>query len=496
MLNNRYRWLFYILIFLLGFGSGGMFFYWLIKTEIQKYATSNHNASVIFPVAGSYSAASSVNAPPSSVQFENAADSAINSVVNISTLIGDNDFFSLKDLLGGKVKGSGSGVIISQDGYIITNNHVIDNASQIVVTLNDNSEFIAKIVAQDPNTDLAVIKIDAQNLTPIKIGNSDNVKIGEWVLAVGNPFNLNSTVTAGIVSAKARNIGILRNHLNSKYGNDYSIESFIQTDAAVNPGNSGGALINLAGELIGINTAIATETGSYAGYSFAIPVNLAKKVVMDLITYGAVQRGFIGVSIRDLDAKLAKEYQFPTKQGAFIVGLTPNGAAKYAGLQEGDLIIGIENKIIRSASELQEQIANFRPGDQIQVTYIRKGQKQTTQVALRNAKGGLGLVEAKTETQIYFEKLGIALSEINVKEREKFGLNFGVKITQITKEGPFHNLGISEDFIIYKINGKIVKSISQVYLQLVHAQDPIILEGYLPNGAKAKFKYTPKTDVL
>ncbi|MCS6905679.1 MAG: PDZ domain-containing protein, partial [Bacteroidia bacterium] len=280
----------------------------------------------------------------------------------------------------------------------------------------------------------------------------------------------------------------LRNHIQDKYGTDYSIESFIQTDAAVNPGNSGGALVNLAGELVGINTAIATETGSYAGYSFAIPVNLVKKVIMDLITYGAVQRGFIGVNIRDVDAKLAQEYELPTKQGALIVALTAKGAARLAGLQKGDLIVAINDKPIRSASELQEQIANYRPGDQVIITYLRKSSQFTTAVVLRNAQGNLNFVEPRREAQVYFEKLGATLAPASPKELTFLAISKGIKVVDLKKSSILYKSGIQKNFIICQINGHAVKSLSQMYLEFAHGESPILLEGFYPDGKRAQYE--------
>jgi S1-C subfamily serine protease len=280
-----------------------------------------------------------------------AAEKTTESVVFVNTVIsaGDGSASGFHNFFGGteKARATGSGVILSADGYIITNNHVVEQAEMVNITLNDRREFEAKIVARDPNTDLAVLKIDTKGLKPIEFANSDEVKIGQWVLAVGNPFNLTSTVTAGIISAKARNIGILRKSY------EYSIESFLQTDAAVNPGNSGGALVNLNGELIGINTAIATETGFYAGYSFAIPSNLVNKVVNDLIDYGVVQRGFIGVNIRDVDAILAREEGLETTEGVYITGVNPNGAAMQAGLKAGDIIQCVVGHTITGTALIQ-----------------------------------------------------------------------------------------------------------------------------------------------
>jgi serine protease Do len=296
-------------------------------------------------------------APEGSVNFVDAANNSIHSVVHIKTKVmrsgvrSSNPFYQYFFDQGMQSQqqqmGSGSGVIISEDGYILTNNHVVTNADEVEVTLNDQRSYIAEVLGTDPNTDLALIKIKEENLAYIPYGNSENVQVGEWVLAVGNPFNLNSTVTAGIVSAKGRNINILQE--------EFAIESFIQTDAAVNPGNSGGALVNTKGELIGINTAIASTTGTYSGYSFAVPVNIARKVVDDILEFGTVQRAFIGVSIRDLNGKIASEKGLSVSEGAYVQGLSKDGAAYDAGIREGDIIVAIDAVKVKNVPELQEK---------------------------------------------------------------------------------------------------------------------------------------------
>ena len=306
--------------------------------------------------------------------FTGASASTINSVVHVTTKVVQTtfqrdpfqEFFNGPGAGGREFKqygsGAGSGVIISSEGYIITNNHVVDNASEIEVILNDNSKYTAKIVGTDPATDLAVLKIEGKGFTPIPMGNSDDLKIGQWVLAVGNPFNLTSTVTAGIVSAKARNINLL----SERSGKDvFPIESFIQTDAAVNPGNSGGALVNTNGELVGINTAIASQTGSYSGYSFAIPVNLVQKVMSDIIDYGIVQRGFLGVQISDITQEIKEKESLPDLKGVFIATVVEDGSADKAGIKDGEVILKIGSKEVNSVASLQEEIGKRRPGDKV-----------------------------------------------------------------------------------------------------------------------------------
>jgi len=338
-------------------------------------------------------------APFSGPDFTTAAEKTVHGVVHIRSEFsgrtgGYDDFFApFRDFFGNPYGGDntysgfGSGVIISNDGYIVTNNHVVDGAGNVNVTLNDNREFEATIVGTDPTTDLALLKIDAENTPFITFGNSDVVKIGEWVLAVGNPFNLTSTVTAGIVSAKARNINIL--------GTAGAIESFIQTDAAVNMGNSGGALVNMNGELIGINAAIASNTGSYAGYSFAVPVNIVKKVVDDLLNFGVVQRAFMGVTIREVDSKLVKEKDLDMANGVYIESVSDNGGAKESGIREGDVIVSVDNFPVKTNSELLEIIGQHNPGDIVAVKVHRNGQDQDFRVELRNEAGNTAIAKKR-----------------------------------------------------------------------------------------------------
>lgn len=350
--------------------------------------------------------------------------------------------------------GAGSGVIVSNDGYIVTNNHVVENADKITVSLHDNRTFTAKLIGTDPSTDLAVIKIEAKDLSFLSFANSDNVEVGQWVLAVGNPFNLASTVTAGIVSAKARNINILR----EKAGN-LAIESFIQTDAAVNPGNSGGALVDLSGNLIGINSAIATPTGSYAGYSFAIPSNLAKKVVRDMIDFGVVQRGFLGVNIREVDEDLAKDLKLEKIQGAYVVDVVKGGAAEDAGLKNGDVITKVGDSEIKNIADLTEHVARYRPGDKIPIEYIRKGVVQTKDVVLKSKDNTTSLLsKADVKTGNISSDLGIEYSEISSLQAKKLGISGGIKIDKINDGLIKQNTNIQPGFIVFAINNQLIKT--------------------------------------
>ncbi|GAB2850752.1 trypsin-like peptidase domain-containing protein [Hymenobacter ruber] len=378
-------------------------------------------------------------------------------------------------------QGSGSGVIIAANGYIVTNNHVIDKASKIEVVLDDKRKFEAELVGADPNTDLAVLKVKADNLPFVKYGNSDDVKVGQWVLAVGNPFNLNSTVTAGIISAKGRNIDILRRKDNM------GIESFIQTDAVVNPGNSGGALVNLNGDLIGINSAIASHTGSYEGYSFAIPSSLASKVVDDLLKYKVVQRALLGVQIQEVDAKLASEKKLNTLNGVYVQGLTQGSAASQAGLKMGDIITQINGVAVNTSSQLQEQVARFRPGDKIKVSYTRGGTAGLAEAILRNATGTTGIVrEDAIAAAIKYE--GATIAAVPARDLAKLGLEGGAKISGI-KGSNFRETGMADGFIITRIDKNQVTKPADVksYLDQARENSGALVEGVYPDGRKAYY---------
>ncbi len=372
-------------------------------------------------------------------------------------------------------QGSGSGVIISADGYIVTNNHVVEGADEIKVNLYDNREYSAKIIGTDPSTDLAVVKIDAKDLQFLSFANSDDVQIGQWVLAVGNPFNLSSTVTAGIVSAKARNINILR----EKAGN-LAIESFIQTDAAVNPGNSGGALVDLNGQLIGINSAIATPTGSYAGYSFAIPSNLVNKVVKDMMDFGMVQRGFLGVNIREVDDELAKDLKLDKIQGAYIAEVNKGSAAEDGGVKRGDVIMKVGNSDIRNSADLQEHIARYRPGDKVTLEIRRDGKTIEKTVTLKSKDNTTSLL-AKNDKEnqgAVLDILGIEVAEISTLEAKKMGIAGGLKVTKIKDGVVSQNTNIQEGFIITAVNNRAISKKEDLEKLLGEAKGSgILLEG-------------------
>ena len=375
-------------------------------------------------------------------------------------------------------RGSGSGVIMTSDGYIITNNHVVDNASEVEVLLNDNRTFIATVEGADPTTDIAVLKIDAENLTTVDFGNSDNVEIGEWVLAVGSPFEFRSTVTAGIVSAKARNIGILRDRSNLQ------IEAFIQHQAPVNPGNSGGALVNLKGELVGINTAIATPTGTFAGYSFAVPSNLVRKVYMDLVEFGVVQRALLGITILDVNAELAEEKDLPVLTGVFIDRVNAGGAADDAGLESGDVIVEINGMEIKNISNLQEQVAINRPGDKILVTFIRDGKTKTVNATLKNT---LGTTEVVASTNS-FTIDGAVFADVPKELREKLEIEGGAQVSKIDN-GKWKSSGITKGFIVTSINKRNISDVEDLSTTLsqLPKDDGVLVEGVYPNGVKAYY---------
>ena len=376
--------------------------------------------------------------------------------------------------------GLGSGVIISEDGYIVTNNHVVDGAERLEIVLNDNRTFNATVIGTDPNTDLALIKIDAENLHVIPMGNSDDLKVGEWVLAVGNPHALTSTVTAGIVSAKARNISQLTQ------GRSMGIESYIQTDAAVNPGNSGGALVNLKGELVGINSAIYSKTGSYSGYSLAIPTSIVKKVISDIKEFGTVQRAMLGISFAELTSKLAKEKGITAvNSGIYVAKVEERSAAMEGGLEEGDAIIAINGVPTRNTAEMQEQMNKFRPGDKVTVKFIRDNKEQSITVTLRNSEGNTKLTKAGSVTD-----LGCAFKEVPAETLRQLEIRNGIQVAGI-KSGKFKDAGIKDGFIILDINNERVSSvddIERIYKDTMKGSDKVMfITGMYPTGKKVYY---------
>lgn len=434
--------------------------------------------------------------PELTIDFTSAAEQSVHSVVNVKTtypMQSQNQQYlydPFRDFFGQRSPqrqeapmATGSGVIVSQDGYIITNNHVVDGADKIEITLNDKRSYIADVIGKDPATDLALLKIKETGLSYMAYGNSDNVKVGEWVLAVGNPFNLTSTVTAGIVSAKGRNINILER--NPEKG-QFPIESYIQTDAAVNPGNSGGALVNIKGELVGINSAIASNTGSYTGYSFAIPVNLTRKVIADLLEFGEVQRAFIGVSIQDLDSKLANEKSINELKGVYVNGLTIGGSGEEAGIREGDVITRIGEVNVNNVPELQEQISRFRPGNKVNVTLKRNNQEKIISVLLKNKNGNTEVVE-KQKVEVV-SALGATFEDINASDKKKLGIENGLRINKLGA-GKLLSAGIKEGFIITNVDRKKISTVDDIKVALETKKGGVLIEGVYPNGMRAYYGF-------
>jgi serine protease Do len=410
--------------------------------------------------------------------FESAAAISVHAVVHIKTEFQrKNDvyndffnFFNFNQVPNQAIEAMGSGVIIDPDGYIVTNNHVVQEADKITVTLNDKRVFNATVIASDPSSDLALIKIEEKGLPFLVYGNSDDVKIGQWVLAVGNPFNLTSTVTAGIVSAKARDINIL--------GSQGTVESFIQTDAAVNPGNSGGALVNLNGQLIGINAAIASGTGNYVGYSFAIPSNIVKKVVEDFMKYGKIQRGFLGIRYREIDDQFAKDKDLPSVKGVYVQEIVEGGAAQKAGMKKGDIILQIQGLPVNSKSEMQEIVNQHNPGDKLDLTLYRDGKQVQQVITLLNEN------EEFSDKQIIIH--GATFQRLNDSEKQRFGINDGFKITRLDN-GLLRNSGIREGFIVVAIDKQPVHSTQDLKEGFTSKKGGVLIEGLYPNGMRAYY---------
>ncbi len=419
--------------------------------------------------------------------FVDAADETVHAVVHIKAELRQrnkvyNDFFEYLDEFFGHpqrrynsapVIATGSGVIISPDGYIVTNNHVVQQADKLEITLNDKRSYDAVVIGTDPSTDLALIKVEAEDLPYLKYGDSDNLKVGEWVLAVGNPFNLTSTVTAGIVSAKARNINIL--------GDVGAIESFIQTDAVVNRGNSGGALVNTKGELIGINAAIASNTGSYTGYSFAIPSNIVKKVISDFLDYGEIQRAYLGVTFREINSEFADEKGLNNVNGVYVVDVSENGAAQEAGIISGDVIVQIDDTKINSKSSLLESIGTKRPGDKVDVFVKRGNAMKQFEVTLRNRSGNTDIVKKDN-----IELLGAAFEPVTSDEMSNLNIQNGLKITDLN-DGKLKSAGIREGFIITHIDRQPVQSVNDLKYMFEGKDGGILIEGLYPNGQRAYY---------
>lgn len=466
------------------------------------------------PVNYRYAGLTESGVPPGAIDFTQASVSAIPGVVHIKTktnakkvtnnlpgfrsnpfsdFFGDDDFFNQffgpRSMIIPEQKASGSGVLISEDGYIVTNNHVVDKADEITVTLNNKKSFKAKVIGTDPSYDLAVIKIDGKNLPYLLYGNSDDVKIGQWVLAIGYPLNLETTVTAGIISAKARSLGLNKDKNGNVQG---GVESYIQTDAAVNMGNSGGALINTDGKLIGVNSAIASPTGYYSGYSYAIPVNIVRKVVDDIIEYGAVQRAYLGigfVNASDLTEEQKEKQGIPANaQGIYVDNIPKDGGAYAAGIRKGDIIKKINNIPVSSSAEIQEQVSRYKPGDKIPVTYERGGKDATVTVTLRNKAGNYELVRKDAVT----DKLGAEFAALESAKAKEYGVEGGVVVTRI-KEGALNDQTRMKDgFVILKIDDESVRSIEELK-NAMQTKKSLTISGFYP-GYDGLYQYPISLD--
>ncbi len=441
--------------------------------------------------------------------FTRAADASVPAVVHIKTKIAakkiSNDlggrsrggngndmedlfrqFFDYGPQIQPEQRASGSGVLIAEDGYIVTNNHVVSNggdgvADEITVTLHNKKVYKAKVIGRDPSTDIAVLKIDDKNLPYMLFGNSDNVRLGQWVLAVGYPLTLETTVTAGIVSAKGRSIGI-----NSRQSNT-PVEAFIQTDAAINQGNSGGALINTDGQLIGINSAILAPSGTYAGYGFAIPVNIVKKIVNDLIEFGDVKRGYLGISYEprtEMNERLVKQAGQKDGLGVYVQSVPGDGAAAQAGLKKGDIITKVNGNAVSSGIEMSGHIASFKPGEKVPVTYVRAGKESTLNITL---KGQASKVEIAT-SEILGDRLGVDLENLDAKSAQKYDIAGGVVVKKIKEGGPFSKTKMEEGFVITSVNGRDIKNVDELGSSLNSPTNKLVLEGIYP-GYRGVYTY-------
>lgn len=480
------------------FGYSALMFGSALVAGVTTYKLMEKHAGEEAVVAvqqdGSYAMPTALfdNKPAQPIDLTGAAENSLHAVVHIkSTQLGKTqtvqqmpdlfDFF-FGDGMGRQQQvrtqprvGFGSGVIISEDGYIVTNNHVIDGADEIDVKLNDNREFKGKLIGTDPNTDLALVKIEGDDFPTIPVGDSDALKVGEWVLAVGNPFNLTSTVTAGIVSAKARTLGVYNG----------GIESFIQTDAAINQGNSGGALVNARGELVGINAVLSSPTGAYAGYGFAIPTSIMTKVVDDLKEFGTVQRAILGISGYDLGDDRTKDKDLGTVEGVYVAEVTDGSGAKAAGIESGDVIVKIAGKKVHNMAELQENIAKHRPGDKVSVTIMRDKKEKDLNVTLKNMQGNTEVVK-----KFDLDMLGAAFQPISDDVKRHLGVSYGLQVTGVDK-GKFADAGIKKGFVILKVNGHKITSEEDLAEVLKAAnQSPeraLFISGYYMSGRRANY---------
>lgn len=454
--------------------------------NIPGYSGSNANALPVNYVSNSGNTITST--PPA--DFQPAAESSVQAVVHIKTKTNGRQVVVRRPTIFGDVyqdmfqppqMGAGSGVVISPDGYIVTNNHVVAGADEVTVTFNDRYTTVAKLLATDPATDIAVLKIDGTNLPYMEYGNSDNVKLGQWVLAVGYPLTLDATVTAGIVSAKSRSLGI------NQTQSAAAIESFIQTDAAVNPGNSGGALVNTKGQLIGINAAIASPTGSYAGYSYAIPSNIVKKVVEDIIDYGAVQRGYLGISyldIKNAKPEQIKELELDRNKGVYVAYIYENGAAAKAGIKKGDFIVSINGTQVNSSPELLEQVALHKPGDNVSIDYTRNGKLVHTTVQLKNIDGTTKIIKNEASARV----LGAKLRNLAATELKTYSIEGGVLVEKLDDGAIAQQTAMKQGFVITHVNDAMVRTVDDFQSAIGSSGGKLRLSGFYP-GRNGMYYY-------
>lgn len=464
----------FIPIIFIGFASGlaGSFTYGLFRESEPIIVQANNPANNVF---ATYKSQESINMTG---DFVAASAQSTPSVVFIQT-VGASTQSSWFDWYfngNSQVASSGSGVIFSDNGYIITNNHVIEKADKIEV-IHERKTYQAKVVGTDPSTDLAILKVEADGLPAVKIGNSKNLQIGEWVLAVGNPFNLTSTVTAGIVSAKARNINVVNSQ--------FPLESFIQTDAAINPGNSGGALVNSKGELVGINTAILSKTGSYTGYGFAVPVDIVVKVVKDLIKYGCVQKAFIGAEVSEVNTSVAEKHHLKDLSGVIVTYLQKEGAAEKIGLKKGDIVLKLNDIPVNTRSEFEELLAYHNPGDKIKITFKSDSKLSDESVTLTNREG---TTEMLVKQVTISQNLGASFETVSKVERDKLGIANGVKISGI-KNGLIARMGLPEGFIITSINKVAINSPEELIEILEKIKGRVMIEGLSSNGGRSYYNF-------
>jgi Do/DeqQ family serine protease len=473
-----------ILITLLSALAGGLTAYAVVRGTVLENGTADQqvssNGSLFRTVNLSHD-----NWP----DFTYAAESAVDAVVYVKVVSTQTmqqapssifDFFFGLPQQGAPQQrekvGSGSGVIIREDGYIVTNNHVIDGADKIEVTLNNNQKYPAVLVGTDPATDVALLKIDAEGLPVIPFGDSDKLRLGEWVIAIGSPYDLRSTITAGIVSAKGRSM--------PNYSGEFKIESFIQTDAAVNPGNSGGALVDKAGNLVGINTAIISQTGSYTGYSFAVPVNIVKKIVYDLMDYGKVQRAVLGITMQEIDDKIVEDLKLSSRKGVYIVEVSKSGAADVAGIKAGDILIAIDSTAITNSASVQEAVSRFSPGDEAEITVLRDGKEKKFDVKFKGTAKENGTKSDDGSVAFY----GSSIKSVSEETLQKLGLKSGVEIVELGP-GKLMEAGAVEGFIIQYVNDHPVKTPEDVIEVVKRSKRTVFIEGITPSGKTGYFGF-------